>query len=42
MLVQIVPDKVEYAVEMYVRPVDLPLLAQLGPGKKIRFVPVCL
>lgn len=35
MLVHIVPDKVEYAVEMYVRPVDLPLLAQ---GQKVRFL----
>ena len=35
MLVHIVPDKVEYAVELYVRPVDLPLLA---PGQKVRFL----
>lgn len=35
MLVHIVPDEVDYAVEMYVRPVDLPLLA---PGQKVRFL----
>lgn len=35
MLVHIVPDRVDYAVEMYVRPVDLPLLA---PGQKVRFL----
>jgi multidrug resistance efflux pump len=35
MLVHIVPDKVDYAVEMYVRPVDLPLVAT---GQKVRFL----
>lgn len=35
MLVHIVPDQIDYAVEMYVRPVDLPLLA---PGQKVRFL----
>jgi len=32
MLVHIVPDNIEYAVEMYVRPVDLPLIT---PGQKV-------
>jgi multidrug resistance efflux pump len=35
MLVQIVPDQVEYAVEMYVRPVDLPLIST---GQQVRFL----
>ena len=35
MLVHIVPDQVDYAVEMYVRPVDLPLVAT---GQKVRFL----
>ena len=35
MLVHIVPDKIDYAVELYVRPVDLPLLS---PGQKVRFL----
>lgn len=35
MLVHIVPDQVEYAVEMYVRPVDLPLVS---PGQEVRFL----
>ena len=35
MLVHIVPDQIDYAVEMYVRPVDLPLVA---PGQKVRFL----
>ncbi len=35
MLVHIVPAEVDYAVEMYVRPVDLPLMA---PGQKVRFL----
>jgi len=35
MLVHIVPDKVEYAVELYVRPVDLPLIS---PGQEVRFL----
>lgn len=34
-LVEIVPTKIEYAVEMYVRPVDLPLLNR---GQKVRFL----
>ena len=35
MIVQIVPDQVQYAVEMYVEPMDLPLVAI---GQKVRFV----
>ncbi len=35
MLVHIVPDKIDFAVEMYVRPVDLPLVAT---GQKVRFL----
>lgn len=35
MLVHIVPDQVDYAVEVFIRPVDLPLLA---PGQKVRFL----
>lgn len=35
MIAEIVPDKIEYAVEMYVQPVDLPLIA---PGQKVRFL----
>src|SRR5690606_21904894 len=35
MLVQIVPDNVEHAVELYVRPVDLPLLSK---GRRVRFM----
>lgn len=35
MIAEIVPDKIKYAVEMYVRPLDLPLLA---PGQKVRFM----
>ena len=34
MIAQIVPDRVAYAVEMYVRPIDLPLVAT---GQKVRF-----
>lgn len=34
MLVEIVPAMVQHAVEMFVRPVDLPLIS---PGQKIRF-----
>jgi multidrug resistance efflux pump len=34
-LVRIVPADMEYAVELYVRPVDLPLLS---PGQKVRFL----
>jgi multidrug efflux pump subunit AcrA (membrane-fusion protein) len=35
MIAEIVPDKVQYAVEMFVRPLDLPLLAT---NQKIRFM----
>lgn len=35
MLVHIVPEQVEYAVELYVRPVDLPLIS---PGQAVRFL----
>jgi multidrug resistance efflux pump len=35
MLVHIVPDQIEYAVELYVRPVDLPLVS---PGQEVRFL----
>jgi multidrug resistance efflux pump len=35
LIVEIVPDKIEYAVEMYVRPLDLPLLQT---GQKVRFM----
>ncbi len=35
MIVEIVPDNIQYAVELYVRPVDLPLL-QIG--QRIRFM----
>ena len=35
MLVHIVPEQVDYAVELYVRPVDLPLLS---PGQEVRFL----
>jgi len=35
MLVHIVPDQIDFAVEMYVRPVDLPLVAT---GQKVRFL----
>ena len=35
MLVHIVPDQIEYGVELYVRPVDLPLLS---PGQEVRFL----
>lgn len=35
MLVHIVPDKIDYAVELYVRPVDLPLIS---PGQEVRFL----
>lgn len=35
MIAEIVPDKISYAVEMFVRPLDLPLLAQ---GQKVRFM----
>lgn len=35
MIAEIVPDKIEYAVEMYVEPLDLPLIVQ---GQKVRFL----
>jgi len=35
MIAEIVPDKVQYAVELFVRPLDLPLLAT---GQKVRFM----
>lgn len=35
MLVEVVPDKVTYAVEMYVNPMDLTLV---NPGQKVRFM----
>lgn len=35
MLVHIVPGQIEYAVELYIRPVDLPLVS---PGQEVRFL----
>lgn len=35
MLVEMVPDKIQYAVEMYINPVDLPLIST---GQKVRFI----
>ena len=35
MLVEIVPDKIEYAVELFIDPMDLPLVAI---GQKVRFI----
>lgn len=35
MIVEIVPDKMSYAVEMFVRPLDIPLI---NPGQKVRFL----
>lgn len=35
MIAEIVPDKIQYAVEMYVQPLDLPLVE---PGQKVRFL----
>ena len=35
MIAEIVPDKIQYAVEMFVQPVDLPLVAA---GQKVRFL----
>ncbi len=35
MIAEIVPDQIQYAVEMFVQPLDLPLLAQ---GQKVRFL----
>lgn len=34
-LAEIVPERIQYAVELYVRPVDLPLLSN---GQKVRFL----
>ena len=34
-IAEIVPDKIDYAVELYVRPVDLPLLSK---GQQVRFM----
>ena len=35
MIAEIVPNKIDYAVEMYVEPMDLPLLSK---GQKVRFI----
>jgi hypothetical protein len=35
MLLEIVPDKIQYAVEIFVKPVDLPLVSR---GQKVRFL----
>jgi multidrug resistance efflux pump len=35
MIAEIVPDKIQYAVELFVKPLDLPLLAN---GQKVRFM----
>lgn len=35
MIVEIVPDKIQYAVELFVKPMDLPLISK---GQKVRFV----
>ena len=35
MIVEIVPDNIQYAVEIFIRPVDLPLLSI---GQKVRFI----
>lgn len=35
MIAEIVPDQISFAVEMFVQPLDLPLLA---PGQKVRFL----
>lgn len=35
MIAEIVPDKIQYAVEMFVKPLDLTLIA---PGQKVRFL----
>ena len=35
MIVEIVPDQVQYAVELFVRPLDLPLVSN---GQKVRFM----
>ncbi|MBE2230738.1 MAG: HlyD family efflux transporter periplasmic adaptor subunit [Chitinophagaceae bacterium] len=35
MIVEIVPDRIQYAVELFIRPVDLPLVST---GQKVRFL----
>ncbi len=35
MLIEMVPDKIQFAVEMYINPMDLPLIS---PGQKVRFI----
>lgn len=35
MIIEIVPEKISYAVEMFVRPLDIPLV---NPGQKVRFL----
>ena len=35
MMVEIVPDSIQYAVEMYIEPMDLPLISL---GQKVRFI----
>ena len=35
MIVEIVPNRIQYAVELFVRPMDLPLI---NKGQKVRFV----
>ncbi len=35
MIVEIVPDRIQYAVELFIRPVDLPLVSN---GQKVRFM----
>lgn len=35
MIVEIVPDKIQYAIELFVKPMDLSLI---GQGQKVRFV----
>ncbi len=35
MIVEIVPDKIEYAIELFVEPMDLPLIDK---GQKVRFI----
>lgn len=35
MLVNIVPNQIDYAVELYVRPIDLPLISE---GQEVRFI----
>lgn len=35
MIAEIVPDNIQYAVEMFVRPLDLPLIS---PGQQVRFL----